>query len=80
MISNNGGISRAEHTSIQVNDSMSVPVNESNRHYQMILEWVKKDNIIKPYVAPVEPTRTPLQKLEAATGLTAEQIREALGV
>ena len=35
---------------------MSVPVNEGNRNYKILLEWVGMGGIIEEYVSPTERT------------------------
>ena len=36
-------------TTILVNDTLSVPADENNRHYKMIQEWLAEGNTIEPY-------------------------------
>jgi len=71
-----------EDGSILINDSMTVPVDEGNRHYNMVQEWVAEGNVISPYVEPTPPVdnRTDIQKIESATGLTKAQIKSALEI
>ncbi len=35
-------------TMILINNAISVPVNEDNRHYKMIQEWLAEGNTIEP--------------------------------
>lgn len=47
--------SNAENTSVSVvidGKTLSVPMEEGNRHYQMLKEWEAEGNTIQPYVAP----------------------------
>ena len=55
-----------------------VPVETGNRHYQEVLAW---GGTIDPYVEPPPaPALSNEQKLENATGLTIEEIKEVLGI
>jgi hypothetical protein len=37
---------------------MTIPIDEGNRHYILIMEWVSQGNEITPYVAPPAPPKT----------------------
>ena len=37
-----------------VNDTMSVPANENNRHYKMIQEWIAEGNTPEPEFTQAE--------------------------
>ena len=42
--------------SLEGDATMSIPVNEGNRHYKILMKWVEKGGVIEDYVAPKEQT------------------------
>jgi hypothetical protein len=73
-----------EHNTVSVvypGLELSVPTNESNRHFRELMAWAAEGNAIAPYEAPQPgPLMTDAEVLEAATGLTVDQMRDVLGV
>ena len=67
-------------TILRLTDNAFIPPDPANTDYAAYLEWVAAGNTPSPAPEPPAPQELTIQEKLQASGLTIEELKEALGL